>query len=583
MAVAVQVAVVDVELVVLRVARVEGEREEPALAVVEHAAAQVEERPRDLAVAHHLDRPALLDDVQRRRVAGRRGDVDRLVQAGRDLLERRRRGGACRRPRARRPRPRGTRRRLTRGKRTVAMVLPEGPLPTMSTGPLLALRLEPGCAARPPDRAADPRPDPLARASGRCRAAVHPRARRGSRRVARRRRRRVRAARRRGLHRAPPRRRADGRAARDGSRSRARGVGRARSPARASTSVPTFRISRSFPGRTGSRRAAPRSTAPRTPTSRTASPSARSSCDGSLAPFLARTRGVVAGPERTGVFAGTTQALFTIASRAARAGRAEDRASRIRGTAGARGRSPRPGSRSSRCRWTARACASTCSRGVSAVVVSPDHQFPLGVVALAGAPARARRVGRDGDRLVARARLRRPLPLRPAAGGDAARARAGARRIRRRRERAARSDAADRLGGAAGAARRPRRQPHVRNRGRGTATVAARARGSDRERRARPPPASRSHRVQAAPRGPARRARPALPGCGRRRRRRRPLRLSTAAGHGRGELLAAARGRGFALDGINEHALRPQPHGLVLGFAAAPEPTLRRAVTSLPS
>ena len=98
-AVAVQVAVVDVELVVLRVARVEREREETALAVVEHAAAQVEKRAGDLPVAHHLDRPALLDDVQRRRVAGRRGDVHRLVQAGRDLHEgrRRARGGAGRR------------------------------------------------------------------------------------------------------------------------------------------------------------------------------------------------------------------------------------------------------------------------------------------------------------------------------------------------------------------------------------------------------------------------------------------------------------------------------------------------------
>ena len=45
-AVAVQVAVVDVELVVLRVARVEREREETALAVVEHPAAQVEKRAR---------------------------------------------------------------------------------------------------------------------------------------------------------------------------------------------------------------------------------------------------------------------------------------------------------------------------------------------------------------------------------------------------------------------------------------------------------------------------------------------------------------------------------------------------------
>jgi hypothetical protein len=46
-------------------------------------------------------------------------------------------------------------------------------------------------------------------------------------------------------------------------------------------------------------------------------------------------------------------------------------------------------------------------------------------------------------------------------------------------------------------------------------------------------------------------------------------------------LLAAARRRGLALDGVNEHALQAQPPGLVLGFAAAPEPTRRRALELL--
>ena len=45
--------------------------------------------------------------------------------------------------------------------------------------------------------------------------------------------------------------------------------------------------------------------------------------------------------------------------------------------------------------------------------------------------------------------------------------------------------------------------------------------------------------------------------------------------------LAAARGRGIAVDGVNEHALHPQPPGLAVGFAASPEPTLRRALASL--
>jgi GntR family transcriptional regulator/MocR family aminotransferase len=48
-------------------------------------------------------------------------------------------------------------------------------------------------------------------------------------------------------------------------------------------------------------------------------------------------------------------------------------------------------------------------------------------------------------------------------------------------------------------------------------------------------------------------------------------------------LLATLRDRGFALDGMNEHALSPVPPGLVLGFAAAPLPTLRRAARELQS
>jgi len=46
-------------------------------------------------------------------------------------------------------------------------------------------------------------------------------------------------------------------------------------------------------------------------------------------------------------------------------------------------------------------------------------------------------------------------------------------------------------------------------------------------------------------------------------------------------LLARLRERGFALDGMNEHARSPVPPGLVLGFAASPLPTLRRAAREL--
>lgn len=47
------------------------------------------------------------------------------------------------------------------------------------------------------------------------------------------------------------------------------------------------------------------------------------------------------------------------------------------------------------------------------------------------------------------------------------------------------------------------------------------------------------------------------------------------------EILGAARCRGLALDGVGEHCIRPQPPGLVLGFAAAPEPTLQRGLEEL--
>jgi GntR family transcriptional regulator/MocR family aminotransferase len=46
-------------------------------------------------------------------------------------------------------------------------------------------------------------------------------------------------------------------------------------------------------------------------------------------------------------------------------------------------------------------------------------------------------------------------------------------------------------------------------------------------------------------------------------------------------VLSSARRRGISLDGVNEHALEPQPPGLVVGFAALAEPSLRRAIRAL--
>jgi GntR family transcriptional regulator/MocR family aminotransferase len=44
------------------------------------------------------------------------------------------------------------------------------------------------------------------------------------------------------------------------------------------------------------------------------------------------------------------------------------------------------------------------------------------------------------------------------------------------------------------------------------------------------------------------------------------------------ELLDAVRRRGVSLDGVAQNALTPQPPGLVVGFAGTPEPTLEQAV-----
>ena len=153
--VALQVGVVGVEEMVPRVRRVERDREEPALLVVgRDAVVDVEERPGDDASLHDLHAPRLLDDVERRRVARRARDVGRIGEPRRDLLEReraRRRGAAARgRARAEAGDERGHgcgRHRWVEGlhvrpERRMCMVLSEGPLSRMSTGPLLALDLD---------------------------------------------------------------------------------------------------------------------------------------------------------------------------------------------------------------------------------------------------------------------------------------------------------------------------------------------------------------------------------------------------------------------------------------------------------
>ena len=274
------------------------------------------------------------------------------------------------------------------------MVLSEGPLSAMSTGPLLALDLAPGQPFGLQIERSIRGLIRSRRAARRRLAAVDARARGRSRRLARRRRRRVRAARGRGLHRAAPRRGSDRRRA---GREPEDVAGRVRRADRRRALQPPARPagSRALPARaTGSRPAAPRSVAPRTPTSRTASRSAPPSCGSRLAPFLARTRGVVASADRTGVFAGSTHALFVLASRPPRAGRAPHRG-RGSGPPLAHARARRLGARGrARCRSTRDGLRVDLIPGRAGGRRQPGPPVPARRRALAGAPARARRVGR---------------------------------------------------------------------------------------------------------------------------------------------------------------------------------------------
>jgi GntR family transcriptional regulator/MocR family aminotransferase len=121
---------------------------------------------------------------------------------------------------------------------------------------------------------------------------------------------------------------------------------------------------------------------------------------GVLAPFLARTRGVVADPGRTGVVAGSTQAMFALGSvlRAAGATRiaVEDPGHRWRtATLGASGLETVPVAVDRE-----GLCVEQLPGDVGAVVVSPDHQFPLGVALSAERRRALVEWAVAGDRLV---------------------------------------------------------------------------------------------------------------------------------------------------------------------------------------
>jgi GntR family transcriptional regulator / MocR family aminotransferase len=301
-----------------------------------------------------------------------------------------------------------------------------------------------------------------------------------------------------------------------------------------------------------------------------------------LAPFLARTRGVLASTARTGIFAGSTHALLTIASVLRESG-----ATRIA--------VEDPGHR-----WRTRVLRASglelvpvpvdaqglrvelLPDDVAAVIVSPDHQFPLGVAL----SAERRRALLDwavaGDRLVLEHDYDGHFRYdRPAAGTLQALAPEHVAYI---------------------GTLSPLLVPTLRL---GWAVLPARL--------VEPAALHVFANAVATPRLPQfalaefiergyldrhlRRARAAYK---RRRRlavatleRRLPgasisgapvgLYLAVTLPEGADEeaLLGEARRRGIAVDGVGEHALGPQPPGLAVGFAALAEPTLRRALGEL--
>jgi GntR family transcriptional regulator/MocR family aminotransferase len=291
-----------------------------------------------------------------------------------------------------------------------------------------------------------------------------------------------------------------------------------------------------------------------------------------IAPFLVRTRGVVATPERTAIFAGSSHALHALAStlrtRGARTMAIED-----------------PGHR-----WRTRAVRAAGLEvlpvrvddeglcvdelpDADAVLVSPDHHFPFGV-ALSATRRRALAAwAREADRIVVEhdydghfrydrppaATLQALAPEHVAYVGSASALLAPTLRL--------------------GWAVLPAQlvEPLFDEL---FSTVIAQ------------PRLAQLALAEFVARGyldrHLRRARAAY-------RRRRALVEGRGAPAGlfvhvplprdgdEAAVLAAARARGIAVDGVNEHAIRPQPPGLAVGFAAAPEPTLRRALAELTS
>jgi GntR family transcriptional regulator/MocR family aminotransferase len=300
-----------------------------------------------------------------------------------------------------------------------------------------------------------------------------------------------------------------------------------------------------------------------------------------LAPFLARTRGVVAVPDRTGVFAGASQALLVLArvlrANGARRIAVEDPGHRWRtNTIAASGLEVVP------VRVDGNGLCVDELPDVAAVVVSPDHHFPLGVALSAprrralvewAAASGTLVIEHDHDAhyrydQVRTSALQALAPEHVAYVGSTSGLLAPAIRLgwsvlpARLVEPVAHQLFADVIG-----------TPRLTQ----LALAEFTARGYL-DRHLRRTGAAFKRRRETLVRALAERLPQATP-----QGRAAGLYASFALPEGTDEakLLAAARQRGIALDGFNEHATFPQPPGLVLGFASAPEPTLEDGAARL--
>ena len=300
-----------------------------------------------------------------------------------------------------------------------------------------------------------------------------------------------------------------------------------------------------------------------------------------LAPFLARTRGIVAAPERTGIFAGASQALLVLAT--------------VLRANGAR----RIGVEDPSHRWRRNTIAASGLEvvpvpvdeeglrvddipDVSAVVVSPDHHFPLGVA------LSAKRRRELVDWAAGEGKLVIEHDYDAHFRYDQVRTGAlqalGPEHVAYLGSASALLAPAIRLGWAVLPARFVEPVAHelfAAVIGTPRLTQLALAEFIDRgylDRHLRRTGAAFKRRRATLVDALTRKLPQAtLQG------RAAGLYVSLALPEGTDEakLLVAARRRGVALDGVNEHAALLQRPGLVLGFAAAPEATLQRGAALL--